>query len=93
MLDVNGAVTIGDEVENMHWLTETVQKEVSIPLMNDSANQGALKAAIIIYRDSDPPIINAIFGEEEKGDKLFQQDGCVRLFDNSRKILPKKLGI
>jgi len=93
MLDVNGAAAIGDEGENAHSLTELVQKEVSIPLMNDSAHPGALKAAIIIYPHSGPNTINSIFGEEDKWDKRFQQDECTRLFDNPRKILSIKLGI
>ena len=70
-LDVNAGVAGGNDVEDLPRLVEIVQKEVPIPLMLDSANPEALKAALSIYSNSDPPILNSISGEEEKWDKLF----------------------
>jgi 5-methyltetrahydrofolate--homocysteine methyltransferase len=71
LLDVNTGVTGGDEVEDLPWLVEVIQKEVSIPLILDSANPEALKIALSVYRHSEPPILNSISGEEEKWNKLF----------------------
>jgi 5-methyltetrahydrofolate--homocysteine methyltransferase len=70
-LDVNAGVASGNEEEDLPWLVEVVQKEVPIPLMLDSANPEALKAALSVYRHSEPPILNSISGEEEKWNKLF----------------------
>jgi cobalamin-dependent methionine synthase I len=69
-LDVNAGVAGGNEIEDLPWLTQLVQKEVTIPLMIDSANPEALKAALSVYRHSEPPILNSISGEEEKWNKL-----------------------
>jgi len=71
MLDVNAGVAGGNEVADLPWLVEMVQKEVPIPLMLDSANPEALKAALSVYRNSELPILNSITGEEEKWNKLF----------------------
>lgn len=70
-LDVNAGVAGGNEVEDLPWLVDIVQKEVPIPLMLDSANPEALKAALSVYHNSEPPILNSISGEEEKWNKLF----------------------
>jgi cobalamin-dependent methionine synthase I len=70
-LDVNAGVAGGDEVKDLPWLVEIVQKEVPIPLMIDSANPEALKAALSVYRHADSPILNSISGEEEKWNRLF----------------------
>ncbi len=57
-LDVNAGVAGGNEVKDLPWLVEIVQKEVPIPLMIDSANPEALEAALSVYRHSEPPISN-----------------------------------
>jgi cobalamin-dependent methionine synthase I len=78
-LDVNAGVAGGNELEDLPWLTQIVQEEVSIPLMIDSANPEALKAALSVYRHSEPPILNSISGEEEKWNKLhpvLAERGC-----------------
>ncbi len=71
ILDINAGVARGNEVEDLPWLVETVQKQVPIPLMIDSADPEALKAALPVYHHSEPPILNSISGEEEKWNKLF----------------------
>jgi cobalamin-dependent methionine synthase I len=71
MLDVNAGVAGGNEVEDLPWLIEAVQTEIPLPLMIDSANPEALKAALRVYRPSEPPILNSISGEEQKWKKLF----------------------
>ncbi|OGP93178.1 MAG: hypothetical protein A2156_08485 [Deltaproteobacteria bacterium RBG_16_48_10] len=71
MLDVNAGVAGGNELEDLPWLIKLVQKEVPIPLMIDSANPDALKAAFGVYQHSELPILNSISGEEEKWKRLF----------------------
>jgi len=70
-LDVNAGVASGNEVEDLPWLVEVVQKEISLPLMLDSANPEALKVALSVYRHPETPILNSISGEEEKWNRLF----------------------
>jgi len=70
-LDINAGVAGGQEVADLSWLVKIVQKEVPIPLMIDSANPEALKAALSVYRRSESPILNSISGEKEKWDQLF----------------------
>jgi cobalamin-dependent methionine synthase I len=71
MLDVNAGVAGGNEAVDLPWLIKLVQQEVPIPLMMDSANPDALKAALAVYKHSELPILNSISGEEEKWKKLF----------------------
>ncbi len=71
MLDVNAGVAGGNEVADLPWLVEAVQREVPIPLMIDSASPDALKAAVGVYRHAEVPILNSISGEEEKWNRLF----------------------
>jgi cobalamin-dependent methionine synthase I len=71
MLDVNAGVAGGNEVEDLPWLIRLAQREVPIPLMIDSANPDALKAALAVYQHAELPILNSISGEEEKWKKLF----------------------
>jgi cobalamin-dependent methionine synthase I len=71
LLDVNAGVAGGNEANDLPWLVEIVQQEVPIPLMLDSANPEALQAALSVYRNSEPPILNSISGEEEKWNRLF----------------------
>jgi len=70
-LDVNAGVVGGNELEDLPWVVELVQKEVPIPLMIDSANPEALESAISLYHHTEPPILNSISGEEWKMNKLF----------------------
>jgi 5-methyltetrahydrofolate--homocysteine methyltransferase len=71
MLDVNAGIAGGNELKDLPWVVEILQKEVSLPLMLDSANPEALKAALSVYRHPDPPILNSISGEEEKWNRLY----------------------
>ena len=71
MLDVNAGVAGGNETEDLPWLIDLVQHEVSIPLMIDSANPDAQKAALAVYKHSELPILNSTSGEAEKWKKLF----------------------
>jgi cobalamin-dependent methionine synthase I len=70
-LDVNAGVAGRKEVEDLPWLVKLVQQEVPIPLMIDSANTDALKAALEVYHHPEIPILNSISGEEGKWERLF----------------------
>jgi cobalamin-dependent methionine synthase I len=61
----------GNEVEDLPWLIQLIQKEVSILLMIDSSNPEALKAGLSIYQHEEVPILNSISGEKEKWSRLF----------------------
>lgn len=71
LLDVNAGVAEGNEVEDLPWLVDVVQKEVPLPLMIDSANPEALEAAFSVYRHQEPPTLNSISGEGKKWNTLF----------------------
>ncbi len=71
VLDVNAGVAEGNELQDLPWLVEVVQKEVPLPLMLDSANPEALKAALSFYHRSEVPMLNSISGREEKWNNLF----------------------
>ena len=71
MLDVNAGVAGGDEVEDLPWLIQLIQKEVSVPLLIDSSNPEALKAGLSVYQHEEAPILNSISGEKEKWSRLF----------------------
>jgi 5-methyltetrahydrofolate--homocysteine methyltransferase len=71
MLDVNAGVAGGNEVEDLPWLIQLIQKEVSIPLMIDSSNPEALKVGLSVYQHQEAPILNSISGEKEKWSRLF----------------------
>ena len=70
LLDVNAALPGRNEMEDLPWVVELVQREVPIPLMIDSSNPEALKAALSVYRHPEPPILNSVSGEEERLGKL-----------------------
>lgn len=70
MLDVNAGVGGSNEVENIVWAVEVVQKEVTVPLMIDSSNVQAIKAALTVYQHEEKPIINSITAEREKLEAL-----------------------
>jgi cobalamin-dependent methionine synthase I len=71
VLDVNAGIAGGEETKDLPWLVGIVQKEVPLPLMLDSSDPEALKAALSVYRHSEPPILNSISGEKEKWNQLF----------------------
>jgi len=96
VLDVNAGVAGGNEIEDLPWVVEVVQKEVSLPLMLDSANPEALKAGLSVYWNSEPPILNSISGEKAKWERLFpivaeQKHRIVVMLMDDRGI-PKTIG-
>jgi len=70
ILDVNGGVAGGNEVEDLLWLIETVRSVTDTQLMVDSANPAALKAGVeAATKDGGKvPHINSISGEQSRID-------------------------
>jgi len=67
-LDVSAGTSPQQEADNLVWLVQTVQEVVDVPLCLDSANHGALAAAIKEVRQT--PLINSISGERMRLDGI-----------------------
>lgn len=70
VLDINAGVAEGNEVEDLPWLVQLIQKKISCPLMIDSNDPEALKAGLGVYNHREPPIVNSISGEKKKIDNI-----------------------
>ncbi len=72
LLDVNGGVAGGNEVEDLLWLIEIVMGVTDMQLMVDSANPKALDAGVqaIIDKGGKVPFINSISGEQPRIDAV-----------------------
>lgn len=78
MLDVNAAVTGRDEEEDLCWMVRTVQAAVDLPLVLDSSNPAALRAALEVYRGP-RPILSSITDEAGSADTILPlavEHGC-----------------
>ena len=67
LIDVNGGIP-GKETEFLLWLVDVVQEVVEVPLCLDSADAGALEAAL--PKCNQPPMINSITFEKERLQKV-----------------------
>jgi len=81
VLDVNGGVAGGNEVEDLLWLIETVRRVTDTRLMVDSANPAALQAGVptCIADGGQTPHVNSISGEQPRIDvvlPLVEQYKC-----------------
>jgi len=68
-IDVNAGTFVGQEIDYLCWLVETVQSEVGLPLSLDSPNPRALSEAM--KRHKGEPMINSISLEEDRFQSLF----------------------
>lgn len=75
ILDVNGGVAGGDEVEDLLWLIEVVRGVTDTQLMVDSADPEALEAGVdaCIKNGGKTPFINSISGEQGRIDAVLPQ--------------------
>ena len=70
-IDINCAVTSGDEVQEIDWLVSVVQSEFKeINLCIDSPNYLAIDRALKVYKASGSLMINSITGEEDRIKKI-----------------------
>lgn len=67
-IDVNAGAFIGEEIEKLRWLIETVQKVTQRPLCIDTADPEVLKAALPLVKQ--PPVINSISLEPDRLEKI-----------------------
>jgi len=67
-LDVNAGTAASREVEDLIWLLDIIQDEVSIPLCLDSSNPQSLKEALPFLKQ--PGMINSISLEKDKPEEL-----------------------
>jgi len=66
-IDINCAVTSGDEVQDIDWVVSVVQSELrDVNLCIDSPNYLAVDRALRVYKGKGELIINSITGEEER---------------------------
>lgn len=63
-IDVNAGTSVADELDDLVWLTETVQSAVKVPVCIDSANPKALEAALKVHTGE--AMINSITAERER---------------------------
>jgi 5-methyltetrahydrofolate corrinoid/iron sulfur protein methyltransferase len=72
ILDVNGGVAGGNEVDDLLWLVATVRSVTDTQLMVDSASPAALKAGVAAaMKDGGAvPHINSISGEQSRIDAV-----------------------
>ena len=66
-IDVNCAVTSGDEVQDIDWVVSVIQSEIKdASLCIDSPNYLAIERALNVYKAKGGLIINSITGEESR---------------------------
>ncbi|MDA8064148.1 MAG: dihydropteroate synthase [Thermaerobacter sp.] len=76
-LDVNAATGTGDEAQDLTWVVQTVQAAVHLPLMLDSADPHALRAALAVHEGK--AMVNSVNGTQSKLASvvpLLQEYGC-----------------
>ncbi len=70
-VDVNCAVTSGDEVQDIDWVISVIQSEIpDVSICIDSPNYLAIARALEIYKAKGSVIINSITGEESRIKKI-----------------------
>jgi cobalamin-dependent methionine synthase I len=63
-IDVNAGTSVAHEVDDLVWLTETVQSATEVPVCLDSANPRALEAALKVHRGG--ALVNSITAEKDR---------------------------
>ncbi len=63
-IDVNAGARIGHETEDMQWLINTIQPEVTLPLALDSPDPAVLEMAFAMVEKT--PMINSISLEKDR---------------------------
>lgn len=70
-IDVNCAVTSGDELQDMDWVISVVQSEIpDVSICIDSPNHLAIEKALDTYKAKGSIFINSITGEEARIAKI-----------------------
>ena len=70
-IDVNCAMSLGDEVQDIDWVISILQSEIAdVSICIDSPNYLAIKKALEIYRAKGKLFINSITGEQSRIDLI-----------------------
>ena len=70
-IDINCAVTSGDELQDMDWAISVVQSEIpDVSICIDSPNYLAIEKALKVYKASGGIFINSITGEDQISPEL-----------------------
>jgi 5-methyltetrahydrofolate--homocysteine methyltransferase len=62
-IDANAGTSVANELDDLVWLTETVQDATDVPVCLDSANPKALEAALAVHKGN--AMINSITAVDE----------------------------
>ena len=66
-IDINCAVTSGDEAQDIDWAVSVIQSEIKhVSICIDSPSYLAISKALAVYKGGGEIIINSITGEEER---------------------------
>jgi len=66
-LDINCAMSLGDEVQDIDWMISVIQSEIpDVSICLDSPNYLAIKKGLEIYKAKGGLFINSITGEEAR---------------------------
>lgn len=66
-VDVNCAVTSGDEVQDIEWVVSTIQEGIkNVSLCIDSPNALAIKRALEVYKANGELMINSITADDDR---------------------------
>lgn len=65
-LDVNCGNMVGQELEIMKWLVDSIQQVTDIPLCVDSPDSEALRTGLGLLKPGYKPMINSISAEEKR---------------------------
>ena len=70
-IDVNCAMTSGDEIQDIDWVISVIQSEIKdVNICIDSPNYLAIDRALKVYNASGKLMINSITGEEDRIKKI-----------------------
>lgn len=70
-IDINCAMTSGDEVQDIDWVVSVIQSEIrDVSLCIDSPNYLAIERALKVYKAKGSLMINSITGEEARMKKI-----------------------
>lgn len=66
-IDVNCAMTSGDELQDMDWVISVIQRDLEdVNICVDSPNYSALEKALVVYKARGSLIINSITAENSR---------------------------
>lgn len=70
-IDVNCAMSLGDEVQDIDWVISVIQSEIEdVSICIDSPNYLAIQRALEAYRAKGKLVINSITGEQSRIDLI-----------------------